>query len=772
MQLLTSLQLATERDIAACDRIVERLSQNLPDFDSVWIDALVQRRIITPWQADCLNSPDPDQLRVGAFLKTVALGRHTFHAITPQTGRQVVLHGVVADTDGSDQHLQWLHHQLSELSNARTTTPASLEIPHAIPGDKAPADTPSTFSGYAGSTFVPGWTGDELLIRGGRIPWPAVAEIGRQLLEACAWMEQHNVVHGEITLKNVRLSPTGRTVLVSPLLNSMARHGISLTADLQLRDVEFLAPERVSTGNAADQCSELYSAGCVLWQLLTARPPFLQADPVNKVLASQQKDVTDVRQLVPDVPAWLARLLQSLTRRTPELRLSSATEAFQQWQQHAPTTTHQTRRLLSKLPDRSLRRGRAPAKRSSFKERTASVAVAATMIAGFAMYGVRSGLLPQPLTIGGRSANASALDNGRLTNRTTASHVAKSDQTQSPPTLSASGRRVLPQPDAAGVVVLESGVAYEASDLEFVGVMHIETTDARVALVHTEPNQPWRISASQIAIRNVEVRASGSGNQTTDRTADQPAAAVDCRCDVLSIKDCRFDSGSGGNRDRSVLWTPHEGHASVVSVSNSVFHGSGYGLWMTSSPQRCELTNVLITNQRAGVRCDVHPATNAAFKMTVDRVTQVGGLNFLDAVVPTEKPKSLRVQMTCGESVLAVSGALVQVAAPKNWPLKRATVECLLPQRGNPTIIPPGVRTAVGFDSGLNAVVALQESQVRAEALLIAEPIFRGTSAHDDAANDADTAWQLLNFEGPKLSLQMPGVDVTMLPQLFDGDIR
>ena len=128
--------------------------------------------------------------------------------------------------------------------------------------------------------------------------------------------------------------------------------------------------------------------------------------------------------------------------------------------------------------------------------------------------------------------------------------------------------------------------------------------------------------------------------------------------------------------------------------------------------------------------------------------------------------QKLQVRVTFGESVLAVTTGLIQIASPEAWPLQRAEVECLLPERGNPTIVPPGVLTAVGFDAGLNSVVALQDSQIRVEALLIANPVFRTDRSLSTTAVP-DAAFELTDYEGPKLSQQLPGVELSKLPPLF-----
>ena len=114
--------------------------------------------------------------------------------------------------------------------------------------------------------------------------------------------------------------------------------------------------------------------------------------------------------------------------------------------------------------------------------------------------------------------------------------------------------------------------------------------------------------------------------------------------------------------------------------------------------------------------------------------------------------------------MIAPSAAIVRVAGSESFRLTDVHVEFLLPERGNPTIIPPDVHPVVAFDRSLNQLVELSESQVLVESLLIAKPLFQGKS---EFANQAESysEFKLLDYEGPKLSPQMPGVNTTELPQ-------
>ena len=67
-KLLFELRLCSPRDLRRCKRIVRGLTHDLPAFDSVWLDALVQIGRLAPYQAKILESSCPAKIRIGPCL--------------------------------------------------------------------------------------------------------------------------------------------------------------------------------------------------------------------------------------------------------------------------------------------------------------------------------------------------------------------------------------------------------------------------------------------------------------------------------------------------------------------------------------------------------------------------------------------------------------------------------------------------------------------------------------------------------------------------------
>lgn len=753
-RLLREMQICRQRDVAACQRSVRRLCRDLPDFDSVWLDALIQRNAITPWQAKQLQSPSPDRLQVEDILLTDQVG------VTGFTGRadgeMLFLHRIVSRSTHAGPNLRSACNRI--LDAAATSDSHSLQT-LALPRRLAARESELYFV----SENVAGYALNELLVRGGRLPWQVVAEIGRQILNAAAWLESRQLQHGHITLRNIRITPEGRVRLVRPFVFRLLNPHLSFSSELQLKDVESLAPELVSTGASSDSQSELYSIGCVLWQLLTARPVFLPADPVRRMLKARDEDVPDVRLLVPDCPDWMARLIQSLTRRSPELRPSSIKDVWSQWRDQSGKSIAATRRLLKRMPDRKHRTSGASTavKHSS---RAPAISAAAMMTLMFVGYGLQRGLLPLPVSVPGA---AEVLSDSSGDTDSVAAVSQPPAQLPDTTARTARGFLTIPKPDAAGVVVLKSGETYEAEHMEYPGSLYIEADSSQSAIVVVPSGESWSVHAAQVNLSGIQVQQLNPSGSSAENADNQPHGKplVECSSDVIFVRDCALLS------DRNACglqWTGASGLTGVVTLQNTVMTGTGYGLRLSDSADRCELQNCLFVTEGPALRLDVTAGRKLPF-FRLNQVTQVTGPAFMDVAVQSQGSETLRIEAECAESVLAPDRVLVRLAGAKNWRANNVELAFRLPERGNPTIIPPDVDPAIHFDRSLNQLVALPESQVLAEALLMATPDFRAASADEQ---NILKQYELIDYEGPKLNSQLPGADISSLPVIIDSTLQ
>ncbi|MFD5540795.1 protein kinase [Streptomyces sp. NPDC127079] len=137
---------------------------------------------------------------------------------------------------------------------------------------------------YIVMELVEGHTIRDLLINS-EAPGPEQALIiVSGVLEALAYSHQHGIVHRDIKPANVIITQTG-SVKVMDFGIARALHGASTTmtqTGMVMGTPQYLSPEQ-ALGKAVDHRSDLYATGCLLYELLALRPPFIGETPLSVV---------------------------------------------------------------------------------------------------------------------------------------------------------------------------------------------------------------------------------------------------------------------------------------------------------------------------------------------------------------------------------------------------------------------------------------------------------------------------------------------------------
>ncbi|QIM22356.1 Stk1 family PASTA domain-containing Ser/Thr kinase [Phycicoccus sp. HDW14] len=134
---------------------------------------------------------------------------------------------------------------------------------------------------YIVMEYVDGHTLREILSERGQLEPMEAVRITENVLDALAYSHRQGIVHRDIKPANVMIGADGAVkVMDFGIARAMADANATVTAtQAVIGTAQYLSPEQAQ-GHSVDARSDLYSAGCMLFELLTGRPPFLGDSPV------------------------------------------------------------------------------------------------------------------------------------------------------------------------------------------------------------------------------------------------------------------------------------------------------------------------------------------------------------------------------------------------------------------------------------------------------------------------------------------------------------
>lgn len=174
---------------------------------------------------------------------------------------------------------------------------------------------------------VEGRTVRELLSEGSPIPQEQALRITEGVLEALEYSHRHGIIHRDIKPANVIITHTG-AVKVMDFGIARALHSAATTmtqTGMVMGTPQYLSPEQ-ALGRTVDARSDLYSSGCLLYELLALRPPFNGDTPLSVVYQHVQDDPRPPSQSDASIPAHLDAIALKALAKNPDDRYQTAEE--------------------------------------------------------------------------------------------------------------------------------------------------------------------------------------------------------------------------------------------------------------------------------------------------------------------------------------------------------------------------------------------------------------------------------------------------------------
>ena len=182
--------------------------------------------------------------------------------------------------------------------------------------------------------YVDGESLRDRLRREGALPVGDALRIASEIADALAFAHAQGIVHRDIKPENVLLSGSGRgsaaiqhaIVADFGIARVLAESGPELTATgISVGTPAYMSPEQAAGERTVDARSDIYSLGCLLYEMLVGEPPFTGPNVSVIVARHLTAPVPSIRAVRPTVPAELETLVHRALRKVPADRIASAT---------------------------------------------------------------------------------------------------------------------------------------------------------------------------------------------------------------------------------------------------------------------------------------------------------------------------------------------------------------------------------------------------------------------------------------------------------------
>jgi len=218
------------------------------------------------------------------------------------------------------------------------TTTANLRHPHILPlYDSGQADG---FLFYV-MPFVEGETLRDRLDREKQLPLDDAVQIVREVADALSYAHGRGVIHRDIKPENILLESGHASVADFGIARAISAAGTqTLTqAGMAIGTPQYMSPEQAAGEQDLDGRSDLYSLGCVLYEMLAGQPPFTGPTVESVVHQHMGVDPPPITNLRPAVPAAWASVLERALAKNPADRFNPVAQFADALSARGTTTT-------------------------------------------------------------------------------------------------------------------------------------------------------------------------------------------------------------------------------------------------------------------------------------------------------------------------------------------------------------------------------------------------------------------------------------------------
>ena len=176
---------------------------------------------------------------------------------------------------------------------------------------------------YIVMELIDGITLKQYMERRGKLNWPEALHFITQIMKGLSHAHSRSIVHRDIKPQNIMVLRDG-TVKVTDFGIAFLANG-SNPSNEAIGSVHYISPEQAK-GDYTDNRSDIYSAGVVLYEMLTSRLPFEGSDPMSVAIQHFSAVPLSPRELNPDIPEALEQICTKAMAPDRNKRYSTADE--------------------------------------------------------------------------------------------------------------------------------------------------------------------------------------------------------------------------------------------------------------------------------------------------------------------------------------------------------------------------------------------------------------------------------------------------------------
>jgi serine/threonine protein kinase len=174
----------------------------------------------------------------------------------------------------------------------------------------------------------------------GHLELKEILRIGMQIAEGLSAAHKQGLIHRDIKPSNILLENGVERVKITDFGLARAVDDIGITRTGEIAGTpQYMSPEQAQS-EPVDQRSDLFSLGSVLYAMCTGRSPFRADNAMATLRRVCDDSPRPIREINPDIPAWLTEIIDKLLAKNPADRFQSGQEVAELLSQHLADIQH------------------------------------------------------------------------------------------------------------------------------------------------------------------------------------------------------------------------------------------------------------------------------------------------------------------------------------------------------------------------------------------------------------------------------------------------